>query len=209
MSTMDINDMKDTLLFRERETAIKMLKFIQEDLGITESGRWNFIGYEVISVDPKEYERVLLEARKYAIEKDWGMYWVNCDNERRGPIASMDIGYGILERKPLEGEKNISDRTYWESFEEDRPPVIRTYLDLMKDYLGEQIIRIEITHKIEDDNHDAFIIKPVTKDIDYEKYKNLLASFITEYGYGPFDEIKPVSFTGKINEEPFQYKKTK
>lgn len=209
MSTMNINDMKDTLLFRDYEIANKMLKFIQNDLGIKESGRWNFIGYEVISVDPKEYERVLLEGRKYAIENDWGMHWVNCDNERRGPIASMDIGYGIITRKPFENEKDVYDRFFWEYYEEDRPQVVREYLDLMKDHLGEQIIRLDITYRRHDDENDAFIIKPVTNDIDYEKYKNLLANYISEYGYGPFEEIKPMTFTGKIVEEPFQLKKTK
>ena len=200
---MSINndEMKDTLLFRDRETAIEMFKFIQEKLAISDANMRNFIGYEIISVNSKEYERVLLEARKYAIEKDYGMFWIDYYDERRSPIASMDIGYGMLPESLLDGEKKRNDRHLW-TFEKRRPSILNKYLGLMKKHLGDEIIRIDVEYRGAD---NALVITSVTKDVDYDKYNKLLAEFIAEYGYGPFTEIHPLTFTGKYVEEPFQF----
>lgn len=201
--SMNINDMKDTLCFRDRETAEKMLEFIQKTLNITDSGCWNFIGKEIICVDPKEYERVLLEAKKYAISKDYGMSWINAYNECRDPIASLDIGLGILPKELLEGEKENTDRHIWMD-EDDRPMVLKNYLDLMKEYLGEEIIRMKVDYRGAD---NALRFAIVTKEIDHEKYKKLLAEFIMEHGYGPFEVIHPLTSTGKFVKEPFSLQK--
>ena len=204
MANMSLDDMKDTfLLSGGHDISYEMLDYIQNTLGITESGLWNFIGYDVICVDPKEYERVLLAGKKYAIEKDYGMWWVNKYNERRSPIASMDIGIGLLPETMLEGEIRYNDRESW-VYEEYTPAVVNDYLKLMQEYLGEEIIRISKDY-IPKDN--ALRITSVTSDIDYKKYKSLLEKFIYENGYGPFTEIHPLTFTGGYVKKPFQVKK--
>ena len=200
MANMSLDDMKDTFLFNDgHETSQKMLDYIQNVLGITESGRWNYMGYDVVSVDPEEYERVLLEGRKYAIENDLGMWWIDCNNTRRAPIASMDIGFGILPETLLEGEPVGNDRHIWD-IPDANPPIIVDYFAKMQEYFGKEIIRVD--KKYWSDN--GMTITPVTKDIDFEKYQNLLAEFIIEHGTGPFTEIHPLTFTGKYIEEPFQ-----
>ena len=95
---MDINKMKDTFLSRSREPAENMLSYFWDVMGIKDSGIWNCIGYSIVSVDPEEYERVLREGRKYACAEDMGIFWMNCYDDRRSPIASVDIGLGYLQK---------------------------------------------------------------------------------------------------------------
>ena len=42
---------------------------------------------------------------------------------------------------------------------------------------------------------------------DYEKYSELLKDFVDEYGYGPFAEIHPLTYTGEYVKEPMLTRK--
>lgn len=197
---MDINDMKDVFLFREHETADKMLKYIKEELKVKDADKWNYIGYDIISVPHKEYERVLLEGKKYAISKDYGMYWLDYYNFRRGPIASIDLGYAKLPEDRLEDEDGRYDRYFWDD-DNYTPKSVVSYFSQMHKHFGPEIKKINREYHRGD---NAIQITLVTGNIDYEKYRKLLGEFILECGYGPFEEIHPLTFTGEYEKEAFQ-----
>ena len=199
---LNIEKMKDVFMSGDKETMMKMLNFIKNDLGISESDYWNYIGYYVISVSPKQYKHVLLEGKKFACLNDIGMYWINHYNERRGPIAINDIGYGLLPKKIIPGEekKEFFNKNFWGYSDDNTPKTILEYFDAMRDYLKvEKIIK---TYCFAD---DALMIS--TLEEDYEKNSSLLKEFVKKYGYGPFEEIHSLSFTGECDKEPILIKK--
>ena len=198
--TMDINDMKDTFLANTHESAEIMLDFIRNDLKIDDSYIWNYIGYDVVSVNPKEYEHVLKEGKKFACKEDFGLWWINHYNERRGPIVSCDIGYCFIQQEPIEGEVNDKkERIFW--IDDDyTPKCIVEYLKDLKDYL-----------KVKELNRDyssadrALRITPLS--LDYEAQSALFKEFVTKNGYGPFETIHTINFDGSLNKEPILVKK--
>ena len=198
---MDINKMKNTFLFNEYETPKKMLEFIRNDLGIEEADIWNYIGYDVISVPPKEYERVLIEGKKYARDNDLGMWWVDHYNLRRSPIASVDIAYGMLPRAPIPGEEkhDYSFRGFW-SEDKSTPPYLLDYLNEMKAYL-----KIEKLFRTYNHADKALTLTPLS--LDYEEQLGLIKEFIYKNGYGPFNKIYPLKVTGELIKEPIKVKK--
>ena len=198
---MDTNKMKSTFLFNEHETPEKMLEFIRNDLGVTEADIWNYIGYDIIIVPYQDYEHVLIEGKKYARQKNWGMWWVDHYNDRRGPVASIDIAYGLLPKNPIPGEEKV-DYSYRRFWFDDKytPPYLQAYLNEMKDYL-----KVE---KLFRDYHyadDALTLAPLS--LDYEEILELMKEFINEYGYGPFRKIHPKTITGEFIKEPFKVKR--
>ena len=203
---MSVDDMKDTFMCGYPENTQKMLAFIQGKLGIKDYAIWNYIGYYVVSVDPKEYEHVLVEGKKFAYQEDLGMYWLNNYNVRRSPIASYDIGFAILPKKliPGENEEGKSNRSFWETDYENRTPqVILDYFENMREYLKVQKIFRTFTSSDE----DGLIITPLS--IYYNTEMELLKEFVGKNGYGPFKEIRPMSITGEIQKEPIPILKMK
>ena len=194
--SMAENAMKNVFLSRTRESAEKMFHYIHDDLGI-ESDLYNYLGYMVIEVASQEYERALLEGKKYAIQEDFGMFWIDQYNVRRSPIGSVDIGLGILPGTRLPGEtKKAYHNRIMMSIDEYTPKIVLDYFKAMEKYLGVEVFRSY------DTGDDAIIISP--SGIDHEKYSDLLQEFVREYGTGPFDMIYPLTFTGKLVEEPLQ-----
>ena len=52
---------------------------------------------------------------------------------------------------------------------------------------------------------NAMTIAPLTQD--YKEKSELFKKFVEEYGYGPFETIKPLTYTGELVEEPIYVKK--
>lgn len=198
---MDTQKMKDVFLTGGNEQAQKILAYLK-NIGISDLDIWNYIGYYIVSVNPKEYEHALREGKKFACANDWGIYWINYYNERRGPIASSDIGYGILPQTLIPGEEKeqYADRRMWDHYDDHTPKTILEYFEVMKEYLG--VTKIFRTYSIAD---NAITITPLS--LDYERMSQLFKKFIEKYGYGPFEEVRELTFTGKLEEEPIDVKK--
>lgn len=202
MTNIDLNDMKDVFLFSKTYGQVdKMLYFIQTVLEVKTSAKRDLIDYYVICVDPNEYERVLLEGRKFAIENNYGILWIDCYGNAHAPIASMNIGVALLPEVLIDGETYEDDRNDWH-IDGKTPASIIEYFSKLKEYLGSEIIRIDREY-----SGNAIIIKLVTIDLDFKKYENLLAQFVIETGNGPFTGICPLTFTGEFVEEPFKVRK--
>lgn len=198
---MSLNEMKNTFLSGDHERARILLRYIQNELGVPEAGIWDYKGYKVICVPPNEYERILREGKKYAKEKDMGMYWLDYKDVRRSPIASVDIGYGSLPKGLLPGERkeDLSNRRILE-IDEYTPKCVLDYFGAMKEHL-----KVDSIFRTYNRVDNAIIITPLS--LNYEEQKARLAEFIVENGYGPFETINPLTFTGKYVKEPFQYVK--
>ena len=197
-------ELQNVFLTSDKEIMLLMLKYIREELNIPEADYWNFIGYNVIHVPKDQYEYVLLNGKKYACEKDWGMYWINFYNQRRSPIASYDIGYGLLPKTKIPGEEEpqYKDRSLWGRFEENTPRTILEYFKSMKKFLKiDKIIKSYIA------SDDAIRITPV--DQDYEAKSKLFKEFVETYGYGPFREVHPLKFNGEYVKEPILIRERK
>lgn len=202
MATMDINDMKDVFLFNDgHETSDKMLDYIKSTLGVEEAGKWNFIGYDVVSVDPSEYERVLKEGKEYAVKNNLGIWWVDHYNDRRSPIASIDLAYGVLPATLLPGEekKEYSYREFWRD-DKFTPPYLLEYFRVMKEFL-----KVDKIYRTYSCANSAITISPLS--LDYENQMKLMEEFVEKYGYGPFETIYPLRFTGELVKEPMKVKK--
>ena len=198
----NIEKMKDVFMSGDKKNMLFMLDYIKNNLGVSEADYWNFIGYYVISVPYDQYENVLLNGRKFACGEDFGIYWLNHYNERRGPIAACDIGYGLLPKTSIPGEEKEenANREFWGYYDERTPKIILEYFDAMKKYLKvDKIIR---DYHI---SNDALRISPL--NYDYESKSKLFREFIEKYGYGPFKEIHPLTFDGEYVEQPILVKK--
>ena len=196
---MDINDMKDVFMFADRESAPKMLDFIQNDLNIKESGEWNYIGYDVVSVDPDKYEYVLREGKRFALENGISAWWLDCRTSRRWPVNSVDIGWAVLSDNisiSVDEAERIGNKEFWD-MDEHAPQVLIDYCNNMKEYLHVHFIKR--TRAWEDENKMAFVLSAGT--LDFEGSQELLREYIRKYGLGPFDKIETLTYTGDFTNE--------
>ena len=196
------DEMKDVFMSGYKEKMLFMLDYIKNDLGISEADYWNFIGYYVIHVPKDKYESVLLNGKKFACAEDLSIYWLNYYNERRAPIAACDIGYGLLPKTLIPGEEKqeFANRDLWGYYDNHTPLTILEYFDSMKDFLKvDKIIR---EYHFGD---DALTISPL--DLDYETKSILFREFVEKFGYGPFREIHPLTFTVEYVKQPILVKK--
>ena len=198
----NIEKMKDAFLSGYKENAEAILNYLREEAGIPEAAMWNYIGYEVVSVPPEKYELALREGKKHAVDLNIGMYWLDHYNVRRSPIASSDIGYGILPKLLVPGEEReeYKDRSLWGSYDDRTPQYLLEYFDSMKSFLG--VSKIFRTYN---GAEDALTITPLS--LDYEEQNRRLKSFVERYGYGPFETIYSLSFTGELEKPPILVKK--
>ena len=193
---MDINEMKEVFLTGEKEKRDFMLDYIRTVLNVSDADWYSYCGYYVISVPPENYEFVLARGKEFAAINNMSMYWLDCDNIRRAPISSCDIGYCVLPDTLIPGEekKEYSNRFYWEYFDDRTPKTILEYLESMRAFLK--------TDKIYRTYNGAnnFIIS--ASGLDYETESELFQEFVQKYGYGPFEKIYSLSFTGKLIKPP-------
>ena len=200
---MSKNDSKDVFMAGYKDPAVKMVNYLKGFLMIPDAFIWNYIGYYVVSVPPQEYERALKAGREYACDNDIGMFWIDKYNERRAPITLSDIGYGLLPSGLLEEEcmeERYRDRSMWGLSDAFTPKAILEYIDAMKKFM--EVDRIVIKYYGGDRAVAISVISP-----DYEKYSELLKEFVDEYGYGPFAEIHPLTYTGEYVKEPMLTRK--
>ena len=200
---MSKDNSKDVFMAGYKEPAVKLLNYLKNVLMIPDAFIWNHIGYYVVSVPPQEYERALKAGREYACDNDIGMFWIDKYNERRAPIALSDIGYGLLPSYILDEEyweERYRDRTMWGLSDAFTPKVILEYFNEMKKFM--EVDRIVIKYFGRDRALSISVISP-----DYEKYSELLKEFVSEYGYGPFEEIHPLTYTGEYVKEPILTRK--
>ena len=197
MAENDIDNMKDVFLSGHKEQTFKMLDYLREELNVSEADYWNYIGYYVISVPHEKYEYALLEGKKFAFQNDFGIYWLNHYNERRSPIASSDLGYGLLPKIVPGGNDN---RRLWSWCNEATPECILEYLEEMRKFL-----KVDEIFRDYNSSDDALTISSLS--LDYEDQSKLFKDFIYEHGYGPFKEIHPLTFTGEYVKEPIYVKK--
>lgn len=199
---MDNNGMKGVFLSNYSDIAKKMVDYFQS-VGIESAYYYDFAGKKIVDVPFEQYEFALEEGRKYACREDFGIDWVSIYSERRYPIASTDIGFGILPQIFIEGESidQYCDRRLW-SDDDFTPSSLLEYFDNMKRYLEvEKIFRS--CHKYND--HEALRFSSLS--INHDEQNQLLQEFIYDNGYGPFIKIYPITTTGELVEEPFQLKK--
>lgn len=199
---MDNNGMKGVFLSNYSDIAKKMVDYLQS-VGIESAYYYDYIGKKIVDVPFEQYEFALEEGRKYACREDFGIDWVSIYSESRNPIASTDIGFGILPQKYIEGESidQYRDRILWRD-DDFTPSSLLEYFDNMKRYLGvEKIFRS--CHEYND--HEALRFSSL--NINHDEQNQLLQEFIYDNGYGPFIKIYPITTTGELVEEPFQLKK--
>ena len=199
---MDNNGMKGVFLSNYSDIAKKMVDYLQS-VGIESAYYYDSTGKKIVDVPFEQYEFALEEGRKYACREDFGIDWVSIYSERRYPIASTDIGFGVLPHKLLKDESiaHYGNRELW--FDDNYVPnSFFEYFDNMKRYLEvEKIIRS--CHKYND--HEALRFSSLS--INHDEQNQLLQEFIYDNGYGPFIKIYPITMTGELVEEPFQLKK--
>jgi len=196
-------NMKDVFLTSNKRDMLYMLDYLKETAQITEAEYWNYIGYYVIHVPKEEYEYALKEGRKFACAEDFGIYWVDHYNTRRGPIASVDMAYAYLPDTLIPGEemKQYRKRYFW-SDDEYTPKTLLEYFKSMSNFL-----EVDRICRHYNDGDKAMILSPLTQE--YEEKMELLKKFIEEYGYGPFKEIQPLTYTGELIKEPMYVKTRK
>ena len=197
---MDINLKKDVFISNDRQNIIVMLHYVKNVLGIDEAERWNFIGKEVLCVPPANYEEVLLKGKQYAVDNNLPVCWLDYQKSVR-PINCCDIGYALLPETKIPGEdlKEYKDKHYWGLYRDHTPKTILEYFDAMKEYLN--VDELYLSTNLAD---KAMMISPAS--LDYDKMSELLNEFVKEYGYGPFEEIHSLTFTGEYNKEPIATK---
>lgn len=190
-----VKKVKDTLLFGDKKDMLFILDYIKKDLGVEDADYSTYLGYYVISVPPENYESVLKEVKKYACDIDMGMYWVNHYNSRRSPIGSCDVGICTLPDTLIPGEEDekYSYRMLWDCIDEVTPRTILEYLESMRKFLKtDKIFR---AYSMGD-----LIIASL--GLDYDTQSKLFKEFVKKYGYGPFKEIRALTYTGEIIEPP-------
>ena len=117
----------------------------------------------------------------------------------------MDMACAVLPDTLLPGEElhNYSERYNWD-LDKNTPPYLLEYLASMQRYVcNTGIIR---AIKRECCGNKLYLMP---YGIDYDEKKKLLEEFIEKYGYGPFETIYPLTYTGEQEKKPFQLKKTK
>lgn len=199
----DRENMKDAFLTSNKRDMLYMLDYLKETAQITEAYYWNYIGYYVIDVPKEQYEYALKEGRRFACAEHFGIYWVDHYNKRRSPIATVDMAYAFLPDTLIPGEENkkCHNRELWIE-DEYTPKTILEYFDSMTNYI--KVEKIFREYSVFD---KAMTIAPLTQE--YEEKMELLKKFVEEYGYGPFETIKPLTYTGELIEEPMYVKKRK
>lgn len=192
---MEDKDMKDVFMSGDPAPIYQLLAYIQNDLGVKEARKWNFIGYPVIDVPKDKYEYVLLHGKDYACQNNLAVCWLDHYNERRGPIDSCDIGYAFLPETKISGEdlSQYKDKTLWGVYRERTPEVIMEYFDAMKNYL-------QVDNLYLDTHLGDRAMRITAHSTDYDRMIVLLNEFVEKYGYGPFSEIRNLSFTGKLED---------
>lgn len=199
---MNKDGMKGVFLSIYPDIAKKMVDYLQS-VGIESAYYYDSIGKKIVDVPFEQYEFALEEGRKYACREDFGIDWVSIYSERRYPIASTDIGFGVLPHKLLKDESIVhyGNRELW--FDDNYVPnSFFEYFDNMKKYLEvEKIIRS--CHKYND--HEALRFSSLS--INHDEQNQLLQEFIYDNGYGPFIKIYPITTMGELVKEPFQLKK--
>ena len=199
---MDSNNMKGVFLSIDSDIAKKMVNYLQS-IGIKNAYYYDFIGKKIVDVPFEQYEFALEEGRKYACRENLGIKWINVYSEGRSPIASTDIGFGILPQKYIDGESidQCCNRISWfdDSF---TPSSLLEYFDNMKKKLG-----VERIYRSCHNYYDYDGLRFSSSSINHDEQNQLLKEFIYENGYGPFTKIYPLTTTGKFVEEPFQLTK--
>ncbi len=197
--------MKKVFITKDIATRDKLIEYIYDSLGIKEVNWSDYKNQYAIKTSQETYEEVLKNGKQFACEKGliYYLYWVNYYDELRSPVSSCDIAYGYLPKilLPKEEQDQFKNRSQWCS-DKYTPPYLLEYFEAMEEFLG--VDTINRTYK---DGEDALIIAP--NDTQYEEQMQKFKQFIEKYGYGPFDRIHPLTFTGKQIDEPFQYTKKK
>ena len=191
----DIENKKDVFMSGSKEKTLFMLDYLKNNLSISDADYWNYIGYYVISVPEEAYEYALREGRKFACLEDFGIYWINHYNERRGPIGSVDIAYGLFPTILTPTDKyRFKYRGSWDIDESRMPRDIFNYFEMMRRYL-----KVDRLFKTYNHSDDALTLSPLTED--YDTSSKLLKEFVERYGTGPFEVIHPLSYTGELVED--------
>lgn len=186
------------------ESIDKMYHYLKGDLLIAETEKDNFIGYGRIFVPKRTYEWALRNGRNYACSEKFGIDWVNY-NGSRNPSAIMEMACAVLPDTLLPGEEmpNYSERYNWD-LDKNTPPYLLEYLASMRKYVCNNGTIRAIKREC---SGNYMHLMPY--GIDYDEKRKLLEEFIEKYGYGPFETIYPLKYTGEKEETPFQLKKTK
>ncbi|MBR5369946.1 MAG: hypothetical protein IK137_01430 [Bacilli bacterium] len=204
------DNMKSVFITGEEDVKEDMIEYIQSELGVYDADWYNYCGRYVIEVPKDKYEEVLKAGKEYGVEVGLinCMSWLDYQDEMRYPISSCDIAYGTLPETLLPGEELGENykiiRRFW-CDDEYTPKTLLEYFNAMKKFLD--VGSIERHYHLCEEDGGRMIISP--NSLDYEMTMKKFKEFIKTYGYGPFEVIKPLSFTGKLIDEPFQYKKTK
>lgn len=162
-----------------------MKKFLTKDLQIEITREWKCADRNVIDVPRKDYERVLLEGQKYAVEENLSyVYWINQYNEAIR-CGYLQLAYGILRRQRKGNPLWCLDKYL--------PEDIMEYLRKMRDALG-----TDVEHSYHDvDRALCFTIQ----SLDYQEQLKLMRDFIVKEGAGPFSRIIPLTYTGEKQEK--------
>ena len=195
---------KGVFITPEEPIANTMLSYIRNGLDIKDAYKYYYCGRAVINVPSKDYEEILRKGKKFACESgvdlNW-LSWLDFQDRLRHPVSSVDIGYGFFPKKLIPGEekKKYANRYLWAE-DTYTPPYLIDYFEAMKDYLN-----VDKIYREYNQSENAMTISP--NSLDYEKQMELFDGFIEKYGYGPFETIKPLSFTGEIIKNPQKVKK--
>ena len=117
----------------------------------------------------------------------------------------MEMACAVLPDTLLPGEEmpNYSERYNWD-LDKNTPPYLLEYLASMRKYVCNNGTIRAIKREC---SGNYMHLMPY--GIDYDEKRKLLEEFIEKYGYGPFETIYPLKYTGEKEETPFQLKKTK
>lgn len=190
-----LEELKCIFITSNEESANRMFHYLKGDLLIAETEKDNFIGYEKIYVPKHTYEWALKKGRNYAYSEGLKVDWANYNSEMR-PLLAVDIGYGVLPETllPREDEKKYSGRNGWR-YDEFTPPYLLEYFKAMQRFFNND--------KIERSYCDSHFMRITAQGLNYDEKIRLLQEFIQTYGYGPFEEIYPISYIGEKMEKPF------
>lgn len=184
-------ELKSAFIIGSSESTKLMRNFLTTEMKIEIIQEWSYCGRDVIDVPKEDYERVLLEGQKYAIDKNLSyVSWLNHYNELVS-CGYLQLAYAILNR-------NDEGYFHW-CIDEYLPKDILEYLKKMRKALGVHV------HQSYNRVDNALCLQP--RSLDYQKQLELMNAFVEKEGIGPFDIIRPMTFTGKLqNEESFPIK---
>lgn len=183
--------LKSAFIIGSSESAKLMRNFITTEMKIETTKEWSYCGRDVIDVPKSDYERVLLEGQQYVLDRKLSyVSWLNHYNELVN-CGYLQLAYAIL-------NKNEEGDMSW-CIDEYLPMDILEYLKRVRKALGVNV------HQTYNSVDNALCLQP--QSLDYQKQLELMSAFIEQEGTGPFQIIKPMTFTGQLqNEKSFPIK---